>query len=86
MELTTSQFDLIARYLPQQRGNVKLDNHQVLNTILYVVEQACKWNGLPSKFGNWHTVYTRMNRWVKRGVLDKIFAILQEKNIIQIKV
>ena len=27
--------------------------------------QGCKWRGLPQRFGNWHTIYTRMNRWVE---------------------
>jgi hypothetical protein len=26
--------------------------------IRYVAEQACKWRGLPRRFGHWHTVYT----------------------------
>ncbi len=46
-----------------QRGNVKLSNLQVFNAMLYVAERGCKWRGLPSRFGNWHTVYTRTNRW-----------------------
>ncbi len=28
-------------------------------------------------FGNWHTIYTRMNRWAKTGVLDRLFEKLQ---------
>ena len=34
-----------------------------------MAEQECKWRGLPQRFGNWHTIYTRMNRWAKSGVL-----------------
>ena len=30
--------------------------------LLYVAEHGCKWLGLPAIFGNWHTIYTRMNR------------------------
>ncbi|MEW8070679.1 MAG: transposase, partial [Candidatus Thiodiazotropha sp.] len=30
--------------------------------------QGCKWRALPKKFGNWHTIYTRMNQWAKHGV------------------
>lgn len=86
MQLIDSQYEQIAPYLPVQRGNVKLSNYQVLNAILYVAEHGCKWRGLPIRFGNWHTIYTRMNRWSKSGVLDRVFAALQEKNIIQIKV
>ena len=37
-----------------------MPNLQVLNAILYVAEQGCKWRGLPKRFGNWHTIYTRM--------------------------
>ena len=42
--------------------------------------------GLPKRFGNWHTIYTRMNRWVKSGVLDAVFEKLQREQLIRIKV
>jgi len=71
MEITEAQYARIAPYLPVQRGNVKLSNLQVLNAILYVAEHGCKWRGLPPRFGNWHTIYMRMNRWSKSGVLDR---------------
>ena len=61
-------------------------NLQVLNAILYVTEHGCKWRGLPTRFGNWHTIYTRMNRWAKAGVLDRVFTVLQEQQIIRIKI
>jgi len=61
-------------------------NLQVLNAILYVAEHGCKWRGLPKKFGNWHSIYTRANRWAKKGVLDHVFAALQENDIINIQV
>lgn len=86
MELTQEQYERIADCLPVQRGNVKLQNLQVLNAILYVAENGCKWRRLPERFGNWHTIYTRMNRWAKKGVLDEVFARLQQEQIIQIKV
>ena len=85
MELTQAQYDRIAPLLPLQRGNVSLPNRQVLNAILYVAEHGCKWRGLPGRFGNWHTIYTRMNRWSKSGVLDRIFEHLQREQIVRIK-
>jgi hypothetical protein len=36
--------------------------------------------------GNWHTIYTRMNRWSKAGVLDRVFARLPEEQILTIRV
>jgi transposase len=65
---------------------VKLQNLQVLNAILYVAEQGCKWRGLPSRFGNWHSIYTRMNRRAKNGVLDRVFEKLQTEQIVRIKI
>ena len=73
MEITQAQFAQIEHCLPLQRGNVSLSNLHVLNAILYVAEHGCKWRGLPKRFGNWHTIYTRMNRWAKSGVLDRVF-------------
>ena len=86
MELTEAQCERIAPLLPKQRGNVSLPNIQVLNAILYVAEHGCKWRGLPQRFGNWHTIYTRMNRWSKNGVLDRVFEHLQREQIVRIKV
>ncbi|WP_420236869.1 IS5 family transposase [Telmatobacter bradus] len=86
MEITAEQYKKIKDSLPIQRGNVKLQNLQVLNAILYVAEQGCKWRGLPPRFGNWHSIYTRMNRWAKNGVLDRVFEKLQTEQIVRIKI
>jgi len=53
---------------------------------LYVAEHGCKWRGLPKKFGNWHTIYTRANRWAKQGVLYHVFSALRENDAINIQV
>src|SRR5260370_40111162 len=86
MEITEAQFQRIADCLPRQRGNVSMSNLQVINAILHVAEQGCKWRGLPSRLGNWHTLYTRMNRGSKAGVLDRIFARRTQEQIIQLKI
>ena len=86
MEITETQLLRIVSCLPRQRGNVKVTHLRFLNALLYVAEQGCKWRGLPSRFGPWHTVYTRMNRWSKNGVLDQIFERLQREQIVRIKI
>ena len=86
MELNEAQYQQIEHCLPKQRGNVSHTNLLVLNAILYVAEHGCKWRGLPKRFGNWHTIYTRMNRWSKSGVLDRIFEQLQHAQIVRIKI
>ena len=86
MEITEAQFAQIEHCLPVQRGNVSLSNLRVFNAILYVAEHGCKWRGLPKRFGNWHTIYTRMNRWSKSGVLDRVFEELQRSQIVRIRI
>jgi transposase len=86
MEITEAQFAQIEHCLPLQRGNVSLSNLSVLNAILYVAEHGCKWRGLPKRFGNWHTIYTRMNRWSKSGVLDRVFEELQQAQVVRIRI
>ena len=86
MELTEHQYEQITHCLPVQRGNVSMSNLQLLNAILYVAEHGCKWRGLPKRFGRWHTVYMRMNRWAKSGVLERVFEELQRQQIIKITV
>jgi transposase len=86
MEITEAQYQHIASTLPRQRGNVKVNNLQLLNALLYVAEHGCKWRGLPKRFGKWHTIYTRMNRWSKNGVLDQVFEQLQREQIVRIRI
>ena len=86
MEITERQYQQIEHCMPRQRGNVSHSNLQILNAILYVTEHGCKWRGLPNRFGNWHTIYTRMNRWAKSGALQKVFEQLQQQQIIRIKI
>lgn len=69
-----------------QRGNVSLSNLQLLNALLYVLEHGCKWRGLPKHFGNCHTIYTRMNRWSKNGVLDRVCEKLQLQQILCVRI
>src|SRR6267143_2899094 len=86
MELTEAQYERIKSALPVQRGNVTLSNLQVLNAVLYVAEQGCKWRGLPKRFGRWHTIYMRMNQWAQNGVLDRVFEQLQLEQIVRVRI
>jgi transposase len=86
MEITPEQYARIEPHLPTQRGNVSHVNLNVINAILFVAENGCKWRALPKRFGNWHTIYTRMNRWAKAGVLDRLFTELQREQLIRIKI
>ena len=86
MELTHEQDEEIKPSLPVQRRKVKLSNRKLLNRIWSVAEQGCQWRGLPSRFGNWPTIYTRMNRGAKTGVLNGRFEAWPAKQIIPVRI
>jgi transposase len=81
VELTEEQFLEIEPFLPTPCGKVTHDTRTVLNGILYVLENGCKWRSLPKIYGIWHTVYARMNRLAKNGILQKIFQHFARKQI-----
>ena len=85
MELTEAHLELIRESLPVERGNVSMEVLNFLNAVLYVMENGCKWRRLPERFGNWHTIYTRMNRWSKNGVWDRLFSRLQQAGVLTIE-
>ena len=86
MEITQAQYSRIAHCFPKPRGILRYSHLQVLNAILFIAENGAKWRRLPERFGHWHTVYTRMRDWAKKGVLARVFEALQQEQIIQIKV
>ena len=86
MQLSEDQYEVIRPLLPVQRGNVRLSNLDVINAVLYVAENGCKWRALPERFGKWHTVYMRLRRWAAAGVLERVFQALQEHQLIRIRV
>jgi transposase len=85
MELTKAHLKRIEDSLPVERGNVSMEVLNFLNAVLYVMENGCKWRRLPERFGNWHTIYTRMNRWSKSGVWDRLFAQLQQEGVLTLE-
>lgn len=86
MELTQGQYDQISDCFPKHRGKLTYSNLQAINAFLYMAENGCKWRSLPEKYGNWHTVCYRLSRRDKGGVLDRVFAMLQEKQTVRIKI
>ena len=50
------------------------------------VAQGGKWRVLPQRFGNCHTIATRINRWSKAGVRDRIVAKRQQAQMLRLRI
>jgi transposase len=83
MKISDKFYTEIAPLLPVQRGNVKISNRTMLEALLFVCENGGKWRSLPEKYGKWHPVYMRFNRWAKNGVLEKVFTAMKEARLIE---
>ena len=82
MEITNEIYQTIEHLFPKQKSAPKISNLDILNTLLHVLENGCKWRSLGK---DWHTIYMRVNRWAKNGVLEKIFIYLQKNGTISFK-
>ena len=86
-DITLNQFMRIAHLLPRQRGNVVVvDNCTMVNALLWMCRTGAPWRDLPECFGKWITVYQRSDRWSRNGVVERLFAALQEERIIAVEV
>lgn len=85
MKLTQEHYRRIEHLFPKHRGSLRYGNLEVLNAILYIAENGAKWRRLPKEFGHWHTIYARMRGWAKQGVLAKVFAAMQAKQLVTMK-
>lgn len=82
MKITKKQYQKIEPLLPKPRGNFVVEHLKVLNAILYVAENGCKWRALPRRYGHWNTVYRRFRRWAESGVLSRVLEALQKEELI----
>lgn len=74
-DLTPDQFALIAPLLPPPKPGGRPRTtclHAVLNAILYLVVQGCKWRDIPSDFPAWQTVYAYFRDWRTDGTWQRL--------------
>ena len=78
-ELTDLEWRSIQPLFPKQRGRsgmYKHDNRTSLNGILWVGKTGMVWRDLPSRYGDWNTLYHRYRKWLKEGILERVFTQL----------
>lgn len=78
-ELTDAEWARIAPLLPpvETKGTYYQPHRQILNGMLYRLCTGCGWRDLPERYGPWSTVASRLRRWTREGLWDRILAALQ---------
>ena len=63
---------------PARTGRPRTGQREALNGIIYQMRSGCQWNQLPAKFGDDSSVHRTMQRWIAKGVFQRIWALLIE--------
>lgn len=61
---------------PATTGRPRTGQRQALNGIIYQMRSGVQWNQLPQQFGDDSSVHRTMQRWIAKGVFDRIWAVL----------
>ena len=80
--LTDAQWELLLPLLPAQKpptGRPANDHRMVINGILWVLRTGSPWRSLPERYGSWKTVSSRLYRWTRAGVWDRVLSALQRQ-------
>ena len=67
--------------LPGQHGKVAKDNRLFFDAVLWIAKTGTPWRDLPERFGNWNSVWRRLDRWAKKGVWRQVFEVLQDPDL-----
>ena len=79
-ELTDRQWQRLAPLLPPQRPRTGRPNHDhrtILNGILWVHRTGAPWRDLPERYGPVGSVSSRVSRWCRSGVWQRVLGALQ---------
>ena len=81
--LTDADYDRLWPLLPSNDGKrgrpYSLDHRRTLDGILWILQTGAAWRDLPTRYGNWRSVFDRFNRWRRSGVWDAVLATLQRQ-------
>jgi transposase len=67
--------DLIPGGRRGKRGP-RCDNRGFVNALLWMARSGARWRDLPERLGDHRAVKRRYYRWIARGVLDQVLAVL----------
>lgn len=63
---------------PAATGRPRTGQREALDGIIYQMRSGVQWNQLPRRFGDDASVHRTMQRWIAKGVFERIWAVLIE--------
>ncbi len=64
---------------PKPTGRPRVDQRATLDAVVFRLRAGCQWNRLPAEFPDDSSVHRTFQRWVEKGILDRVWATLVEE-------
>lgn len=77
-DLTDTQWEQIAEYFPQGPNSTH-HKRALVNAVLYLVNNDCKWRALPHDFPPYSTVHSFYRRARLKGLWEKVLDAVVQK-------
>jgi len=74
-DLTDAQWEKISKLFPNGNKS-EVHKRSLLEGVLYLVDNGCKWRALPHDYPNWSTVKSFYYRAVESGLWEKVMDYL----------
>ena len=77
-ELTDTQWNKIKFLFETEKrvGRPSLNPRRVLNAILWILKSGARWRDLPSRYGNWNSIYHKFRKWSYQGLFERLLKIV----------
>ena len=63
---------------PARFGPKRIDQRKALDGVIYRMRSGVQWNHLPGEFGDDSSIHRTFQRWVRRGVIGRLWGLLVE--------
>ena len=63
---------------PRRGGRPRIDQRAAFNAVIHRLRSGCQWNHLPREFPDDSSVHRTFQRWLARGVLERVWARVAE--------
>ena len=78
-DLSDSQWAIIKPLLPQSGNKSKWEKRELIDAVMYFVDNGCKWRNLPHDFPPYTTVANFYYAAIRSGLWEKIRTALVER-------
>ena len=77
--LSDSRWDEVKTIIEPKPRKRKISVQVIVSGIIYLLDNGCKWEGLPAAYGNYKLVWYYYNKWMVFGVLEQLLYTLNQK-------